>query len=83
MSEIPDSMRGLLDAGFTADELEAIATDIRFGVIVAEETGTASLSLRDGIEWTPEKRAAWNAAVGDILGRVSHPTDGSEDSDED
>lgn len=74
MSEINHGR--LVDAGFTPDELQAIATDLIFAATMAVESGR-DISIAGGgdIHWTPEKRAAWNEVLGEFIGRMRHPDD--------
>lgn len=76
MDDLSPAFHGLLDAGFTPEELRAIATDLQFGYIAASETGgPVTIHAADSVKWTLQKRLAWNAAVGEFLGHVEHPDD--------
>lgn len=68
-----DLLRELFDAGFTPEEIRSIAADLEFGAIAVRESGKSIRISGAGVEWTPEKRAAWNKAVGEFLGHVRHP----------
>lgn len=64
----PDMM-GLIEAGFTPEELRAIARELMFAVQMGTDFHqNMHLSLEDAVEWTPEKRSAFDAALRDFRG---------------
>jgi hypothetical protein len=65
----------LIEAGFTAEELRGIADDLTFGAVLAEAGEPAAILAPGRVEWTREKCRAWNALLGDKLGRVHCPED--------
>lgn len=61
-----EPLRRLIDAGFTPEELESIATALNFAVIAAGETGRSyRLEMDEGL--SPEKREALHAALKEWL----------------
>jgi len=67
-------MRPLIAAGFTADELRAVAREAMFSAQVAEDFGESiPPALEDAVAWTPEKRAAWREVMRRTQGPDTEP----------
>lgn len=64
----PEQFQVLIDAGFTADELEGIGRDIQFGATLAGGYGAdVHMNFAERNGWTPAKTAAWETFVDEFF----------------
>lgn len=59
-----EALMGLIEAGFTREELQSIAAEFQFAATVSggmEQSVT--IDPFTSVEWTPEKLAAWDELV--------------------